>query len=59
MACWVCNFHNGCGVQIGAAAPGRTPCPNRPSSLEKAIRWFAENPGKNVIVLKLGIRFDL
>lgn len=26
-------------VRIGAAAPGRTPCPSRVSALENAIRW--------------------
>lgn len=46
-------------VTIGAAASRRTPCPNRPSALEKAVRGFAENPGENVIVWKLGISFDL
>lgn len=30
-----------------ATAPGRTPCPNRVSALEKLIRCFAENPGDN------------
>lgn len=43
---------------ICAAPPGRTPCPNRASAFEKAIRGFAENPGDNVIVSTLGASFD-
>ena len=47
-------------VRIGAAAagPGRSPCPNRTSALEKAIHGFAENPGDDVIVPALGTSFD-
>ena len=44
----------GAGVRVGAAAPGRTPCPNRRSALEKAFHGFAGNSGENVIVLTLG-----
>ena len=47
-----------CTVGIGAAAPGRSPCPNRTSALEKAIHGFAENPGDDVIVPALGTSFD-
>ena len=49
-----------CTVRIGAAAaaPGRSPCPNRTSALEKAIHGFAENPGDDVIVPALGTSFD-
>lgn len=45
-------------MRIGGAAQGRTPCPNRTTSLEKAIRSFAENNGGNVVVTKLGTSFD-
>ncbi|KAM3295434.1 hypothetical protein ACQJBY_037996 [Aegilops geniculata] len=45
-------------VRIGAAEPGRKPCPNRISAMEISIRGFAENPGDNVIVPKLGTSFD-
>ena len=44
---------------IGAAASGRMLCPNRANALEKAICGFAENPGDNLIVSKLGTSFDL
>ncbi|EMS53417.1 hypothetical protein TRIUR3_10556 [Triticum urartu] len=47
-----------CTVRIGAAAPGRSPCRNRTSALEKAIHGFAENPGDDVIVPALGTSFD-
>ncbi|XP_037410079.1 uncharacterized protein LOC119272795 [Triticum dicoccoides] len=46
-------------VGIGAAASGRMLCPNRANALEKAICGFAENPGDNLIVSKLGTSFDL
>ena len=49
---------HGLEVRIGAAAPGRSPCPNRTSALEKAIHGFAENPGDDVIVPALGTSFD-
>ncbi|XBJ01526.1 hypothetical protein VPH35_021159 [Triticum aestivum] len=45
-------------VRIGATAPGRPPCPNRTTVLEKAIHGFADNPGDNVIVPALGTTFD-
>ncbi|KAM3371409.1 hypothetical protein ACQJBY_018678 [Aegilops geniculata] len=45
-------------VRIGAAAPGRTPCPDCTSALEKEIRSFTENPGDTVIVHALGTSFD-
>lgn len=44
-------------VRIGAAVPGRTPCPNQTTALEKAIHGFADNPGDNVIVPTLGTSF--
>ncbi|KAM3309542.1 hypothetical protein ACQJBY_030670 [Aegilops geniculata] len=44
--------------RIGAAAPGRAPCPGRISALEKAIRGFADEPGGMVIVPALGTSFD-
>lgn len=45
-------------VRIGAAAPGRAPCADRMTALEKSVRMFAEAPGENVIVPKLGVSFD-
>lgn len=45
-----------CRVRIGAEA-GRAPCQNRISAMEKSIRGFAEHPGDNVIVPKLGTSF--
>ncbi|XP_037457338.1 uncharacterized protein LOC119328461 [Triticum dicoccoides] len=45
-------------VRIGAAAPGRVPNPDRMTVFEKSVRVFAEAPGENVIVLKIGISFD-
>lgn len=45
-------------VRIGAAEPGRVPCPNRISAMAGSIRGFAENPVDNVIVPKLGTSFD-
>ncbi|KAM3212852.1 hypothetical protein ACQJBY_065714 [Aegilops geniculata] len=45
-------------VRIGAAAPGRVPCPGRTSALEKAIRGFGDKPGSIVIVPALGTSFD-
>ncbi|XP_037464070.1 uncharacterized protein LOC119336158 isoform X1 [Triticum dicoccoides] len=41
-------------LRIGAAAPSMTPCPNRISAFEKAVRCFAEKPASNV----LGTTFD-
>ncbi|XP_040250393.1 uncharacterized protein [Aegilops tauschii subsp. strangulata] len=45
-------------VRVGSAAPGRTPCPTRASALENAIRSFADNPGDEVTVPKLGTSFN-
>ncbi|KAM3224254.1 hypothetical protein ACQJBY_057572 [Aegilops geniculata] len=45
-------------VRIGAAAPGRAPNPDRMTALEKSVHVFAEAPGENVIVPKIGINFD-
>ena len=45
-------------ARIGAAAPGRTPCPDCTSALEREIRSFTENPGDIVIVHALGTSFD-
>lgn len=42
-------LHVPCRLRIGAAAPSKTPCPNRLSAFEKAVRCFAENPAENVI----------
>lgn len=47
-----------CRVQIGAAAPGRTPCTTRTSALEKATPGLADNPGDIVIVPAPGTSFD-
>uniref|UniRef100_A0A453HM42 Uncharacterized protein n=2 Tax=Aegilops tauschii subsp. strangulata TaxID=200361 RepID=A0A453HM42_AEGTS len=47
-----------CRVRIGAAAPGRAPCPRRTNTLEKAIWGFADKPGDIVIMLALGTSFD-
>ncbi|XP_073366376.1 uncharacterized protein [Aegilops tauschii subsp. strangulata] len=46
-----------CRVRIGAAAPGRAPCPDSMTTLEKSVRVFAEAPGDNVIVPKIGTSF--
>lgn len=45
-------------VRIGAVGPGRAPCPDRMTTLEKSVRLFAESQGDNVIVSKLGLSFD-
>lgn len=45
-------------MRIGATAPGRTPCPGRPSAVGKAICGFADKPGENIIVPALGRSFD-
>ncbi|VAI79748.1 unnamed protein product [Triticum turgidum subsp. durum] len=45
-------------VRVGAAAPGRAPCLDRMTALEKLVRVFAETPGENVIVPKIGVSFD-
>lgn len=45
-------------LRIGIAAPSKTPCPNRVSVFEKAVRCFAENPTENVITLVLGTTFN-
>ena len=37
--------------------PGRAPCPDRMTALEKSVRFFAEAPREN-IVPKLGHSFD-
>uniref|UniRef100_A0A453RA24 Uncharacterized protein n=1 Tax=Aegilops tauschii subsp. strangulata TaxID=200361 RepID=A0A453RA24_AEGTS len=47
-----------CSLRIGAAAPSRTPCPNRISAFEKAVRCCGENPAENVITPVLGTSFD-
>lgn len=45
-------------LRIGAAAPSRTPCPNRVSAFEKAVRSYADNPTENVITPVIGTTFD-
>lgn len=47
-----------CRLRIGAAAPSRTPCPNRVSAFEKAVRSYTDNPAENVITPVIGTTFD-
>ena len=45
-------------VRVGVAAPGRPPCIDRITALEKTVREFAEHPGDVVMVPKIGTSFD-
>uniref|UniRef100_A0A453AJS9 FAR1 domain-containing protein n=1 Tax=Aegilops tauschii subsp. strangulata TaxID=200361 RepID=A0A453AJS9_AEGTS len=45
-------------VRVGAAAPGRPPCANRITALEKTVREFADHPRDIVMVPKIGTSFD-
>ena len=53
-----CLLPGVCRLRLGAAAPIRTPCPNRISAFDKAVKCFAEKPAENVITPVLGITFD-
>ncbi|KAM3229307.1 hypothetical protein ACQJBY_060281 [Aegilops geniculata] len=46
-------------VRVGAAAPGRPPCADRVTALEKTVREFVEHPGEVVMVPKIGTTFDM
>nr|XP_040251552.1 uncharacterized protein LOC109737869 [Aegilops tauschii subsp. strangulata] len=45
-------------VRVGAAAPGRPPCADRITALEKTVREFADHPRDIVMVPKIGTSFD-
>ena len=53
-----CLLPGVCRLRLGAAAPIRTPCPNRISAFEKAARCCGENPAETVTTPVFGTTFD-
>uniref|UniRef100_A0A453STH3 FAR1 domain-containing protein n=1 Tax=Aegilops tauschii subsp. strangulata TaxID=200361 RepID=A0A453STH3_AEGTS len=45
-------------VRVGAAAPGRPPCADRITALEKTVREFADHPRDILMMPKIGTSFD-